>query len=43
MFYKAYVNVGKEMHSYPSHKINIKQLRVNVNWERHSLIKDGVE
>ena len=43
MFYKAYVNVGKDMHTNPSHKINIKQLRVNVNRERHSLIKDGAQ
>lgn len=40
MFYKTYANVGKDMHTNPSHKINIKQLRFNVDGERHSLIKD---
>ena len=42
MCYKAYANVGKDMHTNHSHKINIKQLRVNVR-ERHNLIKDGVQ
>jgi hypothetical protein len=42
MFFKSYAYVGKDMHTNPSHKINIKQLRVSVR-ERHDLIKDGVQ